>query len=266
MPRALAVLLFLSLSGCTFALNAIEDFRADRYVAKGDYTAAFKLMKKVISHDPDGPRALKTARLGARVAHLEAKNYATAVEFYQLIVLSSDDVEERKSAQRFIAQIQFENLLDYDQAVTEYEKLLKLEVTPEERFRYRLNLAKSHYALNNLDQTLAELDQLLDQKPDNDGVFEAKVLKANVFMARKSLTEAAVLWQNILDEFPERSKKENVAMNLVVCYEESKELGKAIEVLEKMKTDYPNPDFLELRIQRLKDRKQNLPGAQGFRK
>ena len=260
------IFLALTLSGCTFAINKLHDYRIDRAIMGGRYTPAFDLLNRTIDEDPDGPRALVASRKGARVAHLEAKNYALAVKYYQHLVLRSEDPEERKTAQRFIAQIHFENLLDYNQAVTEYEKLLNLDVTPEEGFRYRLNLAKSHYSLNNLDQTLAELDTLLEKSPPADGVFEAKVLKANVFMTLKRLPEAATLWQEILNEFPERSKKENVAMNLVVCYEESKELGKAIDVLEKMRADYPNPEFLDIRIQRLKDRKLNLPGAQGFRK
>lgn len=244
----------------------MQVLRTERAISNGQYMKAFELLNQTIEHDPDSREALDAARKGARIAHLEAKAYQKAVEFYQHIVLRSEDPEERKSAQRFIAQIYFENLLDYDQAVREYEKLLKLEQTPEEAFRYRLNLAKSHFALNNLEQTQAELDHLLENKPPPESVFEIKVLKANVQMSRKNLNDAALTWQSILDEFPERSKKENVAMNLVVCYEESKEFGKAIETLEKMRADYPNPGFLDARIERLKGRKQNLPGAMGFRK
>ena len=60
------------------------------------------------------------------MAHLETKNYPVAIEFYRALILRSADAEERRSAQRFIAQIYFENLLDYDRAVVEFERLLKL--------------------------------------------------------------------------------------------------------------------------------------------
>jgi tetratricopeptide (TPR) repeat protein len=261
-----ATLISFGLCGCTFTSQVFEDLRANRALAARDYGKLFAIYDKVIEDDPDSPRALEDARKGARIAHLEAKNYEEAVEYYKHIILRSPDPEERKTAQRYVAQIYFENLQDYDRAVIEYEKLLKFEGGPEEGFRYRLNLAKCHFALNNLEQTLAELDVILAQKLSPEHIFEAKVLKANVFMAHKQLSEAAVLWQSIMDEFPDRAKKENVALNLVVCYEESKDFGKAIDVLEKMKTDYPNPDFLNLRIERLKERKQNLPGAQGFKR
>lgn len=240
--------------------------RAQRAIANRDFPTALRILETMITEKPDGDRALFAARQGARIAHLEAKNYPLAVFFYKHVILKSPDPEERKSAQRFVAQIYFENLLDYDQAVEEYEKLLKLGHRPEEAFRFRLNLAKAHLQLNNVEQAQHELDTLLSQKVGPDDVFEAKVLKARVLVSNRQLSEAALLWEDILKEFPERSQKENAALNLVVCYEELKEFGKAIEVLERMKPNYPNPDFLNLRIERLKERKENQPGAQGWKR
>ena len=48
--------------------------------------------------------------------------------------------------------------------------------------------------------------------------------------------------------------------------EELKQFDKAIEVLENMRPQYPNPDFLDLRISRLKERQYNQPGAQGWKR
>jgi tetratricopeptide (TPR) repeat protein len=265
--RALGLLILLgSLSGCSFTLNWIHYLRARRAIAQHDYKTALNLLHEVIVHEPDSDGALNAARTGARVAHLEAKNYPLAIEFYRLIVLRSPDAEERLQAQVNIAQIYFENLLDYDEAVEEYERLLRLQLKPDDAFHFRLNLAKSHFQLNNLEQAGNELDVLLAQKHTSDEVFEAKVLRANILVAQKKQADAAVLWQDIMKEFPERSKKENVALNLVVCYEEQKDFGKAVEVLERMKADYPNPEFLDVRIQRLKERQSNQPGAQGLKR
>ena len=92
------------------------------------------------------------------------------------------------------------------------------------------------------------------------------MLKAQTLVAAKKIPEAAALWELIMTTFPEKSKKENVALNLVVCYEDMKEFGKAIDVLERMREGYPHPEFLNLRIQRLKERKENMPGAKGLKK
>lgn len=258
----------LTCSGCTFSLDWIRQFRAQQAIVRQDYASALPILNQIVIQQPESDRALSAARQGARVAHLEAKNYEQAVRFYKHLVLKSPDPEERKSAQRFIAQIYFENLQDFDQAVIEYEKLLKLENTREEKFRYRLNLAKSHFNLNNLDQALNELNHLLekDSAGAGEGLYEIKMLKANILVANRRLPEAAQQFGEIIKEFPERSAKENVALNQVVVYEELKDFTKAIQVLESMRENYPNPEFLNLRIERLRERQANLPGAQGLKR
>lgn len=261
-----AALITLGFCGCTFSAAWLNRYRIHRAVATRDFPAALDLLEQQVNKEPNSTEALTASRLGAKIAHLDAKDYVRAVDFYRHIVLRSEDIEERRSSQKFIAQIYFENLLDYDRAVLEYEKLLKLSQRPGEDFRYRLNLAKSHLQLNNMNQALAEIDTLIKREPKAEELFEAKVLKATVLMSNKQLTEAAAMWRSILDEFPERSQKENVALNLVVCFEELKDFGKAIELLEGMREGYPNIEFLDLRIARLKERKANQPGAQGWRR
>jgi len=59
---------------------------------------------------------------------------------------------------------------------------------------------------------------------------------------------------------------DNVAMNIIVCYEELEAFDKAIERLEKMRPTYRDPEFIDLKIKRLKERKANLPGSRGLRK
>lgn len=267
MIRSIVILSFsLGISGCTFSLDWLRQIQAQRAIARSDYRAAISILATIVESNPHTEKGLNAARTGAKVAHLDSKNYPAAVEFYRQIVLQSPDPEERKTAQKNIAQIYFENILDHHRAVIEYEKLLKQDLTPDEKFHFRLNLAKSYFQMNQLEQARHEIDVLLSQKPTEDQIFEAKVLKANVLVSGKQLSVAAELWEDILKEFPERSKKDNVALNLVVCYEELKDFGKAIEVLERMRGDYSDPEFLNLRIERLKERKINLPGAQGWKR
>ncbi len=262
----MAFLALTCLSGCSFSFEWLQMLRAQRAVVGQDFPGAVLILEKIMRERPDRDRSLEAARQGARIAHLMTKNYPLAIEFYRHIILKSEDPEERKSSQRFVAQIYYENLLNYDRAVIEYEKLLKLEHRPEEGFRYRLNLAKAHYNLNNLEQSLLEIDTILSGKLSPEETYEAKVLKASVLVHNKQLADAAGLWESILKEFPERSAKDNVALNLVVCYEELRDFGRAIEILENMKQGYPNPDFLDFRISRLRERKDNQPGAQGWKR
>lgn len=261
-----ALLLLSTCAGCSLSLDWLRQYRAQRAIAKQDYAGAVVILRQIMDLSVESEKSLVAARQGARIAHLDAKNYPEAIEFYRVVVLRSEDPLERKSAQQFIAQIYFENLQDFDHAVAEYEKLLKLDVTPQEKFRYRLNLAKCYFQMNNLEQALAELDLLQGLKPTGDDHYDMRTLRANILVAAKQLAPAAEAWESLIRDFPERSNKENVALNLVVCYEELQEFDKAVTVLERMRPSYPNPDFLNLRIERLKEKQANLPGARGWKK
>lgn len=268
MKRAAAVLTALSflLAGCTFSMDWLRSVRAQRAISQQDFASALPLLQQIVDHQPQTERGINAARQGARVAHLEAKNYPSALVFYKHLILQSPDPMERKTAQRAIAQIYFENLQDFDQAVFEYEKLLKQDNTADEAFKYRLNLAKSHLQLNNSEQALNELNILLEKSPDNEQVFDIKMIKANVQVSNRQLADAAATWENILKEFPERAAKEKVALNLAVCYEEMKNFDRAIGVLEGLRETYPEPEFLDKRIERLRERASNQPGAQGWKR
>ena len=78
--------------------------------------------------------------------------------------------------------------------------------------------------------------------------------------------EAADQFFKLIQANPEKSTKENVIITLAVCYEENLDFKGAIQVLEKYKAIHPQPDYIELRIRRLKERLKNAPGARGMRK
>jgi tetratricopeptide (TPR) repeat protein len=262
----LCLMISVGLSGCTFHFDWIDKIRAQRAVANQNYETAVNILYKLMQADPDAETALYASRMGSTVAHINAKDYVKAVEFFKHIVLKSPDPEERKSAQRFIAQIEFENLHEYDKAVVDYEKLLQLDLTPAEAFRYRMNLGKSHFYLNNIDQAIEEINAILKKSKSPEELFEARVLKANTEVAAKRLKEAAEQWKAIIRDFPDRAKKENISLNLAVVQEDMGEFEEAISVLENMRPGYAQPEYLDLRIQRLKDRRENQPGAHGLRK
>ncbi len=256
----------MNLTGCGLASAWLLDARIQSARLAGRNSTYFELVSERIREFPDDPKTLSVVRSAARIAHLEAKDYPRAIDYNRFLILRSPDSLERRNSQMYTAQIYFENLQDFERATIEYEKLLKLELTPIERFRFRLNVARSQFQLSDHAQALQELNAISLTGLDDDSRFEVLRLKGNVLMAKKDLHEATGLWESLLKDFPERATKENIGMNLVFCYEESKNFLKAVDVLEGMKTQYPNPEFLNMKIERLKERHDNLPGARGWKR
>jgi len=252
----------LSLSGCSWSFQSWNYRSANKLVEEHKYSEAMKIFTKVIRRKPESWLALEASRKAARLAVFDLKDFKAAVEFYQHLILYSPLSDERLAAQKSLADIYFENLLDFDQAVLEYSRLIKL-VPPPQRASYRLTVAKAYFNLNNFAQAEIEVDELLHKPIADDLRFEALLFKGNLLQGAKRLDDAISVFGQILKKYPERARSENVIINLAVCYEEKKEFLKAIEILELAKSTYSSPEFLEVRINRLRERQANLPGAHG---
>ncbi len=261
------VLVLLSLLvGCTSYYSRWQLRKVDQAVEKGDLKRAIEIFENLQRLNLNMEDKLEVARRGSRMAHRDARQYPAAIRFYRVLVLHSPDAAERIAAQEMIANINFENLADYEQAIVEYSKLLSLKPDTDAAFRYRLNLAKSYFNLNQFQQATMEVDVLLKETTSSQQRFDLLVFKGNLLLTTKRLEEAIELFEGMIKEFPERSTKENVRLSLALSYEELSQFQKAIEILSKMRDHYPHPEFIDLKIARLKGRLENLPGARGLRK
>jgi tetratricopeptide (TPR) repeat protein len=250
---------------CFFSSQKSQLQSADKAIADGRPKAALELLTEAAHGDNVG-LALEAARKGARLAQVDLKMYSRAIELNHIVIVGSDNSEDRKTAQKNIAQIYFENVLDYEKAIIEYEKLLRLDFSDAEKHQFRLNVAKSQLQLGNFDQALAELDALSKLKNSENEEYDLGVFRANVLISQKKQEQAALVLEGLIKKFPERAEKESLALTLTVCYEELEEFEKAIATLEAMKKGYSHPEFLDARIARLRTRENNRPLANGFKK
>lgn len=259
----LAFLIFLG--GCTPPEG--QDFKqGQKEASQGQYSLSLSSFERSTKRNPTSFWAMKSAREGARIAFFETKDFKKAAEFYRHIVLNSLDHQERLEAQQKLGEVYLDNLQDYAQAIIEYSKLVEQNLSDQEVGTYRLGLARAHYYQNNLFQSDSELAQILKLKVEPPLRFNALMLKGNILIAQKDFSKAATLFKELIRDYPERAQKESVPMTLAVCYEEAGEMQNALQVLEGLRGRYSPPEYIELRIKRLKERQKNQPGARGFRK
>lgn len=270
-PKRLPVLLLtaffaLVICACSISAEKIEYARAEEAVQKKDFPSALKHYKAVVDRYVKTDLAIKSAKEAARIAHYEQKNFRDAVGFYKHVVLYSSNPKERLDSQKKIADLQFNQILDYNQAIIEYSRLLELPHSKKDDFDYRMAIARSYFYLSNFFQSQVEIDGVLARGYEKEWLFEALLLKANIFLTTKKLDDAILVLRRLIDEYPERSKAETIGLILAVCYEEQKNFAKAIETLQSIKDIYPRRAFIENRIKALRERQAYLPGARGLRK
>lgn len=263
--RLLIAILVLFMAACS-SQEAADFKTAQKEIRQKHYRIALNYLDRVIKRNPESEYALEAAREASRISYFEIKDYKKSAEYHHFIVLNSKDQNERLESQRQIASIQFNNLQNYQQAIIEFSKLQQMPHTDMEAAQYKLSIARAQYYLNNFFQAESEIDSLLKLKSDANTRFNGMMLKGNILVGKKEYQEAAEIFKRLINEYPEKSIEENVALVLAVCYEENNDFKNAIQILEEYKDKYKPAEYIELRLKRLKERQKNAPGAKGFRK
>ena len=248
----------LALTGCT-SRSERELSQAKAELSAGNQKAALIRLENLLLIDPDDSVTLNAAREGARVSFFEAKDFQRAIRFNEHLVLYSTDPEEVIRSQKQIVLIYLEHLQDYEKSIIEIGRVLSIETDPKEVVDLRMKLARSFYHLKRFFQALTEINEALKSKEGKAEEFALLLLKANVLTADKKFPEAVTIYQQLMGIDRARAIKENVPMTLAVCLEETKDFTQAMDVLEKIKPEYPVPEYVDLRIKRLKERAKNQP-------
>lgn len=264
-PFKLILLLFFLVS-CTSSFE-MEYERGVQARNEKNFKEAVTHFRRVIQRGPESGLARQAASQAADISYQDLKNYQEALRYYKFLVIHQQNLLESIEAQKKIIEIVTTHLNDYQQAVTEISRILEQPLKPDEKKKYRLELSRSYFYTNNFFQSKVEAERLINrQDPKDPNNFDPMQMLANIALAEKKIEDAVSIYLKLIEYFPERSIKEQIVLNLAVCYEELKDYDKATAALEKALPSYPQPDFLKIRIQRLKQRKANLPGAQGLKK
>lgn len=267
--KGLAALIVFSLIACDLESESSLKKKAEESESSGNYSRAIESYEKIInirrSQDQNSTNYAKTA---AQLALIKTKEYERALKLFRYIILNSNEPVERLDAQKKIAEIHFTHLAtpDYAEAIKELSKLLSLRLAAEDRLNYHTDLARAYYRANNFYQAQIEIDRILQETKDKVRQYDLKRLKADIYLSSKDQQNAVNIYVDLLKSFPEQSKKDDIGLSLAVSYEDQEKYDKAIEVLTSLKKESEKPEYLDLRIKRLKERLSQQPGAHGLRK
>lgn len=251
--------LIFSLAGCETS-QEVDLKRGLKFQSNGEFREAIAEFEKAMKRDPTSSISVRAARESAKILIYDLKNFDRAISVLRFLILYSNDPQERWKSQKQIAQIYFDNLAWYDKALSEYSKLLSSDLNKEDQVKIRLSIARSYYHLGQFAQSWSEASELLRRfEVSKDQEFDLLLLEANIHLALKKYIDASKTFELILAKFPEHSKKENVGLNLALCYEELGAVKEALRVLELLRATYEPKEYIELRIKKLRGRVINGP-------
>jgi tetratricopeptide (TPR) repeat protein len=225
------------------------------YQASGEPREAIEDYERAVHYAPESAAGLEAARRGGGICLYELKNYLKAIFFFRHIVRHGQKVVEVRWAQQRLAEIYYEKLNNYAQAVVEYERLRESELTPEEAAEYSLKLGRSYFYLANFDQAISEAKEFITKYPQSPAKFQMMLLEADSFLAMKDRVAAIEVYESIEKEFPNHEDLYQVRLNKALAFEDQKEWDSAVEELEQLKDKYPHPDIIDLKIKSILRRK-----------
>jgi tetratricopeptide (TPR) repeat protein len=251
--------------GCRAQLYEREFRRAERAQARGELRLAIEAYKHTISLGPRTPESLKAARALSRIFVNDLKDFSGAIEFFRRVIIESGKTSEKIAAQKEIISILLNHLNDYSQSIIEIQRILPWLSDSNQQALYRLKLARALYQLKDFPQVEKELNLAIGQTENEVISFELRLLLANNFLAQKKPKEAILILKNLESRNPEEFYRQNLGLVLAAAFEENLQVPEAIEVLKKTKERHRFPEFIDLRIKRLEEKRRVVPGARGFR-
>lgn len=260
------ILSIIIIGSCTSKSQYPELEKAKTAFAAKDFKKAVKHYKMLIYKYPKEQVAIDASLKVAEISMFSPETLKQAIEHYEYVRSHAIRKEDKIRALEALGMIYFEKLSEYPKAILEFSRMIEITENIEKKMQARFMVARSYFFLNKMYQAEIELKEIIDQKIGDTSSFQAFLLLANIKHSEKNYQEAIRIYNEILEEFPELSIKENVKLNLAVCYEDNFQFKEAIEVLKSLKSTYSDKEFIDLKIVRLEERILQLPGAKGFKK
>jgi tetratricopeptide (TPR) repeat protein len=211
--------------------------------------------ERCVHYAPQSQAGVEAARLGGGIALYELKDYQKAIFFFRHIVRNSQKTVEVRWAQQKLAEIYYEKLNDYAQAVVEYQRLLEANPSGDDASDYKLRLGRSYYFMGNFDQAIAEASEFLASRSGDAKTFDILMLKGDALLAQKKLDEAIATYDSVAKEFADRPEFYQAKLNKSLALEEKKDWDGAIKELQEIRDKYPHPDVIDLKIRSIQRRK-----------
>jgi len=199
----------------------------------------------------------------ARILRFEIQDYNKALLVYKEMILKSEDVNLRILSQESIAEIYFEHIQDYTNALKEYlllESLLQNDVKLE---KTKLKIAQAYKYIGNLDTALEYIDVALKTVKNKEHFLN---LKAQIFLSQKKYDLALATYQQIYKNNIDFFRAENLYSSVVMVFEEKSDYKSAIAYINENKKYISDQNYLEIRLKRLNEKLINKPFNKGMRK
>lgn len=262
------IFLLISPLACTLESPKRHFVRAEWLWSEGNYAAAIIEYDRTIKKSPKSPLGLQALYRSAGLLAVFLNRYEDAIERYQSFIDRSEDAELVWNAKKEMGEILFTHLGRYKRAAEHYQDMITIRPKDANVPLFKFRIAKAEFFLWKFVDARQSFQKLYDENPHNEWGEQALLEIAQSYYTQgeqepggyadshnSDYLLAIKAYEKFLKAFPQSARVPEAKFGIASCYEELDQLAQAVEMYESIRTTYPSPGVVNVRLERLGHRK-----------
>jgi tetratricopeptide (TPR) repeat protein len=249
------------LAGCHSSSRQLLD-QADASWRKGRYLDAIQAYEDLYNRERRGKYAAGALLKMGNIYYLNLRQVKRAIEVYDRLTREFPDGQETLEARRQLAAIYVNEVIDLDQAIAQYDRLLEaknLDGRPEVLFQR----ADAYFKKEEYDRALRELRSLEDSGVSGHLADQVSLKIGNIYQIQKKFEEALEPFRKATGASSPECRRRAI-LNLAESYENLFEFDKAIEAIRMLDKTPENEAYIEQEIERMNAKRKQVEKGGGL--
>jgi tetratricopeptide (TPR) repeat protein len=256
------------LSACTSQNPRDRFLLAEKLWQEKNYGAAVAEYEKVVQKDPSSDLGIEAAYRAATTQTLFLDDQLGALRKLNRIIEVNRDHRLAYGANRMIGEILFVKLEQYEPAIQHYEKMLENYPDDPAKDEYIYRIGKAQFHLLRFDDSIKTFRTVVEKYPNTlsgklarfaIGVSEQtkghQQQSKEARLASESFKQAVKEYTDFIRLFPKDPLVLDAKFEIGNSLEELDQVDAAYEKFEEILETYPNRNVVELKLKRIRDRK-----------
>jgi tetratricopeptide (TPR) repeat protein len=255
--RSAACVLVLAamLAACSSSSGQLMD-QAETNWRKGRYEDSIQGNQALYKLEPRGRYAGRALLNIGNIYYLNLRKLKPAIEFYEKLTAEFPDSAEAILAHKQLAAIYANELVDLDQAIAQYDKLLEAK-NLDGRQEILFQRADAYLKREEFDHARRELLGLEDAGVSGRLADQVSLKIGDSYAIQKRFDEAVEPYQKVLtSSFPECRRR--AIISLADTYENLFEFDQAMQTLRMLDKSPENDRYLQSEVTRLSARRKGV--------
>jgi outer membrane protein assembly factor BamD len=260
------VLLILAFQGCSVDNARNHYVLAEKLWMDRNYSAAVSEFEKVISKDPRGKLGLQATYRAAMTQNLFLGQYNDAIRKFKGYIQASADPTGIWEAELQIADVLYSKTENYVEAISQYQSLLHQRPLAREAPEFLFRVAKSHFYLFQFNEAVSTYLKLIKKYPHSAYAEKAMYEIGLTYFTRgeqgseeshaesEAYEDAIHAFEKFIKLYPQSRWVPEAQFGIASCKEELDQLDDAYDTFSSLKSTYPSPNVIEIKLIRIRER------------